>query len=71
MNSSFFACDRATHLKIVAIALIASMVVIAVGIHARTSDAPGSFAANTKASGMTVKAGKPAIYSTRNDTAVR
>ena len=38
MNSSFFACDRATHLKIVVIALIASIVVIAVGIHARTSD---------------------------------
>jgi hypothetical protein len=70
MNSSFFTCDGATHLKIVAIALIASIVVIAVGIHARTSDAPGSFAANTKASGM-VKAGKPAIYSTRNDSAVR
>jgi len=35
MNSSLFTCDRATHLKIVAIALVASIVVIAVGIHAR------------------------------------
>jgi hypothetical protein len=69
MNSSFFACDRATHLKIVAIALIASIVVIAVGIHARTSD--GSIAAGAKTNGIVVKAGKPAIYSTRNDSAVR
>jgi len=69
MNSSLFTCDRATHLKIVAIALIASIVVIAVGIHARSSD--GSVAADTKTNGMVVKAGKPAIYSTRNDAAVR
>jgi hypothetical protein len=69
MNSSFFTCDGATHLKIVAIALIASIVVIAVGIHARTSD--GSVAADAKTNGMVVKAGKPAIYSTRNDSAVR
>jgi hypothetical protein len=70
MNSSLFTCDRATHLKIVAIALVASIVVIAVGIHARTDDS-GSLAANAKTSGMVVKAGKLAIYSTRNDSAVR
>jgi hypothetical protein len=69
MNSSLFTCDRTTHLKIVAIALVASIVVIAVGIHARTDDS-GSLAA-AKTSGMVVKAGKPAIYSTRNDSAVR
>ena len=69
MNSSFFTCDRATHLKIVAIALIAGIVVIAVGIHTRTSD--GSITADAKTNGMVVKAGKPTIYSTRNDSAVR
>ena len=69
MNASFFTCDRATHLKIVAIALIASIVAIAVGIHARTSD--GSIAANANTNGMVVKAGKPAVYSTRNDSSVR
>ena len=69
MNSSFFTCDRATHIKIVAIALIASIAVMAVGIHARTAD-PGTSAA-AKTNGMVVKAGKPPIYSTRNDSAVR
>jgi hypothetical protein len=69
MNSSLFTCDRTTHLKIVAIALVASIVVIAVGIHARTDDS-GSLA-NAKTSSMVVKAGKPAIYSTRSDSAVR
>jgi hypothetical protein len=69
MNSSFFSCDRTTHLKIVVVALVASIVVIAASIHART-DAGSDFAA-AKTSGVVVKAGKPAIYSTRNDAAVR
>ena len=70
MNFSLFTCDRTTHLKIVAMALIASIVVIAVGIHARTGDA-GGLTADAKTSGMVVKAGKPAIYSARGDAAVR
>ena len=70
MNFSFFTCDRTTHLKIVTIALLASIAVMAVGIHARTSD-PGGIAAGAKTNGMVVKAGKPAIYSTRSDSAIR
>jgi hypothetical protein len=34
-NSSFFTADRATHMKIVVVSLIASIIVIVVGITAR------------------------------------
>jgi hypothetical protein len=34
-NSSFFTADRATHLKIVTVALLASIAVMVVGIAAR------------------------------------
>ena len=34
-NSSFFTADRATHLKIVVVTLLASIVVLAIGIAAR------------------------------------
>jgi hypothetical protein len=34
-NSSFFTADRTTHLKIVVVSLLASIVVLAVGIAAR------------------------------------
>jgi len=34
-NSSFFTADQATHLKIVVVALLASIVVMVVGIAAR------------------------------------
>jgi ABC-type proline/glycine betaine transport system permease subunit len=36
-NSSFFTADRATHLKIVVVSLLASIVVLAIGIAARPS----------------------------------
>jgi hypothetical protein len=34
-NSSFFTADRTTHLKIVVVSLLASIVVLAIGIAAR------------------------------------
>jgi hypothetical protein len=55
MNSSFFTCDRATHLKIVAVALVAGIVVIVATIRASTSDTSG-VAANAKTNGVVVKA---------------
>jgi hypothetical protein len=70
MNHSLFTCDRATHLKIVAVALAAAIVVVVVGTQARIGDA-GNIVASAKTSGPVVKAGRPAIYSTRNDSAIR
>jgi hypothetical protein len=38
MNSSLFHAGRATHLKIVAVSIVCVIVVVLVGINARTSD---------------------------------
>jgi hypothetical protein len=69
MNFSLLTCDRNTHLKIVAVALVAAIVIAVGGIHVRVRDADSRTATTT--SGMVVKAGKPAVYSTRNDSVVR
>jgi hypothetical protein len=70
MNSSLFTCDRATHIKIVAVALVAAIVLAVGGIHARIGDA-GNLTAGAKTIGTVVKAGRPAVYSTRNDAVIR
>ena len=70
MNSSFFTCDRATYLKVAAVSLVAASVVTAVATHARIGDRVNSVA-SAKTNGMVVKAGRPAVYSTRDDSAVR
>ena len=62
-NSSLRSADGATHVKIVAVALIAGMMVIGVGIAARSdlnlSTAPASLEAK---SGPVIKAGKPTAF---------
>ena len=70
MNSSLLNCDRTTHLKIVALALVAGIVVSAAGIHARYSET-GILTASARTNGMVVKAGKPAVYSTRDGSTIR
>jgi hypothetical protein len=70
MNCSFFTCDRNTHLKIVVVALIAAFVVAVAGINARVIDT-GGLSAGAKTTAMVLKAGQPAVYSTRDDSAVR
>ena len=69
MNSSLRNCDRTTHLKIVAVALVAGIAVSVAGIHARYSDS--DVVASAKTNGQIVKAGKPAIYSTRDGSIIR
>jgi hypothetical protein len=72
MNHSMLTCGRTTHLKIVAVALIAAALVTTVGLTGRLDDlGTGNMTASAKAGGPAVKAGKPALYSTRNDAAVR
>jgi hypothetical protein len=70
MNHSMLTCGRTTHLKIVAVALVAAALVTTVGLTGRVDDF-GTGNMTAKAGGPAVKAGKPAIYSTRNDAAVR
>jgi hypothetical protein len=72
MNHSMLTCGVTTHLKIVAVALIAAVLVATAGIKARLDDSGSStMTASAKAGGPALKAGKPAVYSTRNDAAIR
>jgi hypothetical protein len=56
-NSTIFTADRTTHLKIVVVSLIASILVIGIGIAAHTTTSHS--AARIQTAGPAVKAGKP------------
>ena len=62
MNHSLLSADRNTHIKIVSVALVAAILVVAGAIGARlTNGAP-----DRPVSGPVVKVGAPAAF-TRND----
>jgi hypothetical protein len=65
-NSSIATADRVTHLKIVAVSLVAAIMVVAVGITARPPVGDG-VTARLKADAPVMQAGKPMII-TRSDT---
>jgi hypothetical protein len=65
-NSTIFTADRTTHLKIVVISLVASILIIVVGIAARTTTTADT-TARVQTAGPAVKAGKP-IAITNSDT---
>ena len=67
-NSTIFAADRATHVKIVAISLAASVAVLLVGMTARNTTAADT-TARIQVAGPAVKAGKPVAVS-HSDTLV-
>lgn len=71
-NSSLTSADRATHVKIVAVSLIAGMLVIGVGIAAR-SDLGVATSANgqLEATGPIIKVGKPTAITSSGASAVR
>jgi len=69
-NSTIFTADRNTHVKIVAIALVASISILAVGIAARTTTAADS-TARIQTAGPALKAGKPVAFSHSDTTAIR
>lgn len=62
MNHSIHSADRATHLKIVVVALVAGIVVAGLGIAARTN-------ADYSQTAHVVKAGRP-VAVTSSDTMV-
>ena len=66
-NFSIFTADRGTHVKIVVVSLIASIMVIAVGITARTGDDTASM----QASSTIVKATKPVMATTTGAGTIR
>ena len=68
-NYTLLRADRTTHLKIVAISLIAGIVVVSVGIAARrpVSDAM----ARIEADGLALKTSQPITWTGRETAAVR
>jgi len=64
MNHSIHSADRATHLKIVVVALVAGILVAGFGISART----GSDYSQTA---HVVKAGKPVVVTSSDASIVR
>jgi hypothetical protein len=70
MNHSLYSADRATHLKIIIVALVAGTMVAGIGVAARM-DSTGGATAAVKADKPVLKAGKPVIYTHSETTAVR
>lgn len=69
MNHSLVTADRTTHLKIVAVSLVAAIAVVLVGITARVTDSGAS--ATLQAHGPVLKAGKPAAVTARDGNTVQ
>ena len=68
MDSSLFRAGRTTHFKIVAISLVSAIVIVLIGVNARTTD---NVTAEIRSTSGVVKAGQPAIYSSKDDKAFR
>jgi len=64
MNHSIHSADRATHLKIVVVALVAGIAVAAFGIAARTN-------ADFTQTAHVIKAGKPVMVTSSDTSTVR
>jgi hypothetical protein len=64
MNHSIHSADRATHLKIVVVALVAGIAVACFGISARTT-------ADYSQTAHVVKAGKPVVVTSSDASLVR
>jgi len=64
MNHSIHSADKATHLKIVVVALVAAIAVAALGISARTN-------VDYSQTAHVVKAGKPVVVTSSDLTKVQ
>lgn len=69
MNHSLVTADRTTHLKIVAVSLVAAIAVILVGVTARITDTGAT--AKLEANGPVLKAGKPANVTVRDGSQIQ
>lgn len=68
MNHSFYSADRATHLKIVVVALVAATAVAGVGVTARVKSGD-TYAQADKV--QVIKAGKPVMMTKTDQQVVR
>ena len=65
MNHSIYSADRMTHLKVVVVALVAGVLVAGFSISARSTDEGYTQTARV------MKAGKPVMVTTSNNSLVR
>ncbi len=70
-NSTIIAADRNTHLKILAISVVASIAVLLVGMTARNTTTAADSTARIHAAGPAIKAGKPIAVSHIDATVIR
>ena len=70
MNHSLVTADRTTHLKIVAVSLVAAIAVIMVGITARITDT-GTASAKLETHGPVLKAGKNSTITARDGSSIQ
>ena len=66
MNHSIYSADRSTHLKVVAVALVAGIAVAALGVSARLNNDDG-YAQTARV----IKAGKPVTVTSSEASVVR
>lgn len=67
MNHSIYSADRATHLKVVVVALVAGIMVAGLGITARITGTGDNYTQTARV----IKADKPVMVSTSERTAIR
>ena len=67
MTHSLIGADRTTHLKIVAVALVAAITVVMVGISAHVNDSTASLTADAPV----LKAGTLKTFTTLNEPTIR
>jgi hypothetical protein len=69
MNHSIYSADRATHLKIVVVALVCATAVAGVGVAARvaTVQTAATATARVQGTGPVLRAGQPVTITTRED----
>lgn len=66
MNHSIYSADRSTHLKVVAVALVAGIALAGFGISARSSSDEG-----LTQTARVIKAGKPVVITSSSASLVR
>lgn len=66
MNHSIHSADRSTHMKIVAMALVAGVALAGFGVAARSGNQDG-----TTQTAKVIKAGKPVMVTTSGTSAVQ
>jgi hypothetical protein len=70
MSESLLSADRNTHIRIVAVALVAAIAVVSIGMLARGT-APGTVIARVDGDRVVVKAGQPATLADNARSGVR